>query len=288
MGRNTLVLGSKNLSVENWKVYHPNGRHMFTCGEDKINWYLSRGLGEISGDFKMTFNFTPNGYGYDDDEADFGKSARINQCVVSGVDHDLQRHHIVPFCYRTFLPEAFKSKSHHDVVLINDKEHARYEREALKFKDEIARIYGVKTINECNVDYVAKLREFGKNHSELVYNLTTLFAKFHTMTYDEKLVKLRLISDKTGIDYDKLCSFNYIQLYKLLELIKENYKKMNIKYRKEQKAENNHSYLVVQKLDTDEKIIEFVKLWRKHFIEVAKPMFLPNGWSVDFKVKRNL
>ena len=34
--------GGKNLNTENWKVYHPNGKHMFTCGEKKASWYLEK------------------------------------------------------------------------------------------------------------------------------------------------------------------------------------------------------------------------------------------------------
>lgn len=284
--RNTLVLGSKNLNIENWRVYHPDGKHMFTCGEDKIKWYMSRGLGEVTGDFEMTFNFEPNGWGYDDDE--FGKGLRINRCVVSGIEYDLQRHHIVPFCYRSYFPEAFKSKSHHDVVLINDKKHSDYEKEASKFKDEIAKLYGVKTIGEYNSEYVAKIREYGKKYSELVYNITILFSKFHNLTYNEKISRLKIISEKTGIDFETLSNYNYIQLYKLLLIIKEEHVRMNNEFRKKQKKFYDHSYHVVQKLDTEEKLEEFVKLWRTHFIETTNPQYMPQGWSIDFKVKRNL
>ena len=37
-----LQIGSKNHNSENWKVYHPNGKHMFTCGEKKALWYLKK------------------------------------------------------------------------------------------------------------------------------------------------------------------------------------------------------------------------------------------------------
>lgn len=285
-GRNTLVLGSKNLNLENWKVIHPNGKHMFTCGEDKIKWYMLRGLGVITNNFEMTFNFEPNGLGYDDD--DFGKALRINRCVVSGIEINLQRHHIVPYCYRTYFPEAFKSKSHHDVVLINDKKHADYEKEASKFKDEIAKLYDEKTIGEYNQQYVAKIREYGKHYSEMIYNLNCIFSQYHIINHEDKLIKIKIVSEKTGIDFKILCSFNYIQLYKLLLLIKEEHQKLNNNFRKHQKKYYDHSYAVVKKLDTEEKLEEFVKLWRNHFMEIAKPQFMPYGWSVDFKVKRNL
>ena len=116
---NILQIGSKNLSSENWKVYHPSGRHMFTCGEKKAFWYLERNLAKlIDGERSIELTFIPKGNGFEDDE-EFGRSIRIVRCVVTGVSNSLQRHHIVPYCYRTYFPEQYKSKNHHDVVLLN-------------------------------------------------------------------------------------------------------------------------------------------------------------------------
>jgi len=50
----------------------------------------------------------------------------------------------------------------------------------------------------------------------------------------------------------------------------------------------DHGYHVVQKLDTEEKIMEFVKLWRKHFIDTMQPQYMPYGWSVDFRIKTKI
>jgi hypothetical protein len=41
---------------------------------------------------------------------------------------------------------------------------------------------------------------------------------------------------------------------------------------------------VVEKLDTPEKLHEFVILWRKHFLEVMSPKFMPENWSVERKL----
>jgi len=152
---NILKVGSKNLNTENWKVYHPSGRHMFTCGEKKANWYLDRNLAKLIGKKKITLTFSPKGNGFEDNE-EFGRSIREARCVVSGIEDGLQRHHIVPYCYRTYFPERFKSKNHHDVVLINFERHSEYEQFANSFKDEIARIFNVKTIAEFNYEFIAR------------------------------------------------------------------------------------------------------------------------------------
>ena len=180
---NILKAGSKNLNTENWKVYHPSGRHMFTCGEKKANWYLDKNLAAITGNKQIQFNFVPKGNGFEDNE-EFGRGMRESRCVVSGIKTDLQRHHIVPYCYRQFFPEKFKSKNHHDVVLINDKKHSEYEQMANEYKDEIARIYEVKTINELNIEYTAKLRENGKDGSMLLNNIHSLFRNYNKERVD--------------------------------------------------------------------------------------------------------
>ena len=47
----------------------------------------------------------------------------------------------------------------------------------------------------------------------------------------------------------------------------------------------DHGYHVMKKLDTEEKIENFVKLWRNHFINTMNPQHMPIGWSVDFRIK---
>ena len=284
---NILKVGSKNLNSENWKVYHPSGRHMFTCGEKKAEWYLERNLAKLIGTKKIAFTFIPRGNGFEDDE-EFGRSMRENICVVSGLGYGLQRHHIVPYCYRTFFPEEFKSKNHHDVVLINFKKHSEYERKANIYKDVIAEMYNVKTIGELNIEYTMKLREMGKNSSILLNAIHSIFKSYKKMPEDIKLEKLHFISEKTNIPYNVIQCLNYIQLYKLYLLLKEQHIIEISAFKTENRALYDHGYHVVQKLDTEEKIEEFVKLWRNHFINTMQPLFMPNGWSIDFRIKTKI
>ena len=100
---NILQSGSNNLNTENWKVYHPNGKHMFNCGEKKTRWYLERNLAVDIGNKKIKLTFIPRGNGFEDNE-EFGRGIREARCVVTGIEENLQRHHIVPYCYRTYFP----------------------------------------------------------------------------------------------------------------------------------------------------------------------------------------
>ena len=282
-----LKIGSKNLNTENWKVYHPNGRHMFTCGEKKANWYLERNLASLIGINKIKFTFDPKGMGFDDDE-EFGRNVRQMRCVVSGVEFDLQRHHIIPYCYRTYFPNEFKSKNHHDVVLINKIRHSEYEQQATLFKDEIANKFNVKTISEFNANYAIKLRQVGKENFIILNAISSLFKGYGKLDNEIKLAKLHFISERTNIPFTVLSKYNYIQLYKIYTYLKyENDNKIN-KFKKENRILFDHGYQVVKQLDTDKKIIKFVKLWRNHFIDTMQPQYMPDGWSVDFRTKTKI
>jgi len=285
---NILQIGSKNLSSENWKVYHPSGRHMFTCGEKKAYWYLDRNLAKlIDGKRSIELTFTPKGNGFEDDE-EFGRSIRIVRCVVTGVSDNLQRHHIVPYCYRTYFPEEYKSKNHHDVVLMNFEIHAEYEQKANKFKDEVARIYNIKTIGELNTEYTLKLRELGKPNAIIMNTIHSLFKTYGRLLREGILEKLQYIAENTGIPFDVINTYNYIQIYKLYLLLRDDHINELYQFKEANRKLYDHGYHVAQKLDTEEKIEDFVKLWRNHFVDTMQPKFMPNGWSVDFRIKTKI
>ena len=284
---NILKVGSKNLNSENWKVFHPNGKHMFTCGEKKAFWYLERNLAIQFGNNSIKLTFVPRGNGFEDNE-EFGRNVRIVRCVVTGIKDDLQRHHIVPYCYRTYFPEQYKSKNHHDVVLINHEIHSKYEKHAIEYKDEIAKIYEVKTIGELNIEYTKKLRDSGKNSSILLNTIHSIFKSYDKIPYESKLEKLYFISEETGISFDVIKEWNYIQLYKFYLLLKRKQIDDIRSFKELNREQYDHGFHVVQKLDTEEKIEDFVKLWRNHFIETMKPKYMPKGWSIDFRIKTKI
>jgi hypothetical protein len=284
---NILKVGSKNLNVENWAVYHPDGTHMFTCGEKKARWYLERKLAKKTSEDKIQLTFTPKGNGFESNEI-FGKSVRKSICVVTGVSEGLQRHHIVPYCYRTYFPEEYKSKNHHDVVLIHYEKHSEYELEATRYKDEIARMYDVKTIKEFNIEYTGKLREAGKKNVMILNNIHSLFKTYGKVSDKIKMEKLKMISRDTEIPLETICNYNYLQIYKMYLLLKEAHEYDMYEFKGKNRIIYDHGYHVVQKLIAEDSIEEFVKLWRHHFINIMKPKYMPTGWSIDFRVKTNI
>jgi hypothetical protein len=260
---------------------------MFTCGEKKASWYLERGLAKLIGKKKIALTFSPKGNGFEDNE-EFGRSIREARCIVSGLEDGLQRHHIVPYCYRSYFPEQFKSKNHHDVVLINHEIHSQYEQLANSFKDEIARIFNVKTIGEFNIDYTNKLREVGKPNAIVLNAIHSVFKTYGRISRETLIGKIREISELTGVPFDTLKKFNYIQYYKFYLLLKIQHEKEIYEFKEANRKLYDHGYHVVKQLDTEEKIEDFVKLWRNHFIDTMQPKYMPTGWSIDFRIKTKI
>lgn len=284
---NILQTGSNNLNVENWKVYHPNGYHMFTCGEKKANWYIDRDLAKIIGSNKIQFLFEPKGNGFENNEI-FGRSVREIKCVVNGNNENLQRHHIVPYCYRQYFPEEYKSKQHHDIVLMNHDVHSTYEQEAHRYKDELAKKYNIKTIKEFNTEYTFQLRKLGTWNAILISSIHSLFKSYGKLPRSILLEKLKYISNEIDIPYETMLTYNYIQMYKLFLELKKIHMKEVYEYKKENRYLYDHGYHLTQKLDTEDKLRDFIVLWRKHFINKMQPKYMPNGWSIKFRIKANI
>jgi hypothetical protein len=260
---------------------------MFTCGEKKAQWYLERNLAKQIGEREIELTFIPKGNGFEDNE-EFGRSVREARCVVTGMEVGLQRHHIVPYCYRTYFPEQYKSKNHHDVVLVNHEIHSIYEQKANQYKDVIAEMYGVKTISELNAEYTRNIRERGKGNSILLNAIHSLFKSYGKMPDSIKFEKLHFISEQTNIPYDVIETLSYVQMFKLYLLLREEHLTQMYVFKEENRHYYDHGYHLVQKLDTEDKIEEFVKLWRNHFIKTMNPMYMPNGWSINFRIKTKI
>lgn len=284
--------GSKALSSQNWKVFHPDGTHMFTCGEKKANWYLNTNdeftgcaLALKTGEYEITLSFDPKGKGYKKGEV-FGLAGRKIQCVVSGEKEGLQRHHIVPYCYRTQLTSEYKSKNHHDVVLVTYKIHEQYEFYATKFKNQLAHEYGVPTLNELNLKYTKLLSEFSESKVRAISKLYSIFNSYGRIPQETINDNLKFVAEVTDISYEKKISkMNYIELWKLYIILKKQYNSQIDEFKIKNGIKYDHGKRLVEKLITHDHIKEFVKRWRTHFIDTMKPKYMPEGWSVDFRVK---
>lgn len=291
--KQVLKKGSRSFNSENWNVFHPNGKHMFVCGERRAKWYLEKKgengepLAKQISEYDIKLNFTPKGDGYKKNDK-FGLSPRIVRCVVTGKEDGLQRHHIVPYCYRKHFSDEYKSKNHHDVVLIRYDQHEKYEIHALQFKDKIAEMYDVKTLSEYNTDYTKLICEYTENNIACFSKLYAIFSNYKKIPQHVIKSNLESVADYYGFDKNFLFSLSYIQIYKLYTLLKNDYAGKFNRIKEKNRKKYDHGYHVVKKLNTHEKIEEFIKMWRAHFLQTMKPKYMPTGWSVNSRVKIQL
>jgi hypothetical protein len=132
------------------------------------------------------------------------------------------------------------------------------------------------------------LREAGKDNSILLNAIHSIFKCYGKVNEEIKLEKLSFIAEHINVSFDTLCKYNYMQLYKIYLYLQVLHEKEIYDFKAANRMLFDHGYHVVQKLDTEEKIEEFVKLWRNHFINTMQPQFMPNGWSVDFRIKTKI
>lgn len=278
----------KNKIYGNCKVYSKEGYLMFICIEKRANWYLNK-VNEKTGiplafeirhinptinslmeffnihprSMKIQFTFEPKGGGHMGDK--FYLSKKRNRCVVGGSTDisNLTMHHIIPYCYRKFMPDKYKKGNSHDVVPILNDEHYKYEREADKLKVELAKKYDAPVGGEKEVDhklfYALKSARALQKHKEFMTEKKIKFHKDAIRNYSGKeRVTQKLIDEIANMDFKKSTKIR------------------------------DHGEVVIEKLmlGGEESMQEFVEMWRKHFIEHAEPKYMPRHWSVTRPVAR--
>lgn len=274
--------GSRKFDLsDNWDVHHPDGYHMYTTSGRKVKWYLDRNLAVVTEPHKIRLTFIPKGKGFSDHEL-FGKLPRVNRCVVCGEEHGLQRHHVVPYHYRKFMPLKYKSRNHHDVVLICRKHHEEYEQIAKFHKNKIAEEFQVDSIEIMNTRQINYMVDQLKDQFKAVKLLDTLLNRYNVIPIERVEWIASELQNVLNIDVLKM-DFEEIE-----ELYHKTDKLIKTKKAEMMNVENFfHGKAVIEKLETTKDFEKFIKGWRVHFIESMSPLYMPVGWSVDFTYSRD-
>jgi hypothetical protein len=237
----------------NCRVYSPEGKLMFLCNRTRIDWYLKRDLlviTQTTPHIEARLKFQPNGLGYaDHDEIYF--NPRIDMCVSCGTkDFDsLTRHHIVPTCYRKWMSEEYKSHNCYDVVKMCRTCHDAYEIEAQALKFKIADDLGVDIFKR--VTRLSTIKGYANTLQHHLHKLPDdVFIKMYN-TISEYLKKEHINES----DLERLANMKYEQ--------DPYYKTWGLE--------------CLEKIDN---IDEFIMMWRKHFIDVVAPKYMPDGWCI--------
>ncbi len=236
---------------ESYQMISPDGKFMSYVNKKRAEWYIDKNLASWIDDKKFQLNFEPKGLGKN--HLPFYSEKLENQCVVCGDrDGGINKHHVVPYVFRSRFPNAYKESNHHDILATCIPCHDSYEHEAMKLKNKIMKDNGIefhrKMTNDekYNVDIIK-----ARNLLEKIHNNEVDGSKIPT----DKLKKIQQLSEK--------------------ELI-------NIEHQNTHWADE-----YIKHLDTEEKMFDFIKLWRTHFIETTKPKFLPKFWDINHPIEKS-
>ena len=254
----------------NIKVLSPNGEPMFLCGEEKADWYLSRGLAVFISENKdnkiIQLTFQPKGTGHNNDaDKDFFLSKKEAICVVCGSKDELTKHHCVPYIFRSAWSKTEERKhvahTMHDILLLCINCHRKYEIEASKLKDNMIK------------DIIIKYQQDHRIADDFLGAARTM-----------KMVTKNNIPHKQFKKINKFLS-NYISKpvnEMTEEEIDENIERLKCEHKLHKKiAKENMSENLRNKMREDS-LKNFFITWRKHFVDTMNPKYLPNGWNLNY------
>lgn len=267
----------------NCQVYSPQGNLMFLCLEKKAKWYLDRDLAykihepitnvkwfdsllyyfKIKKDkvLKIKLKFEPKSEGNKDDL--YSLSIKENRCVVTGEDNvfDLTKHHIVPHCYRKHMPEHYKSANSHDIVPLCIEKHLEYEEKyATKLKNRIGDEYGVPLNGILSIT--------DEKHSKAYRSANALKVGGDKIPEERKNFLLKEIQEYLSKE-----NITDEDINDILKVKPGFYTK-----------EKDHAETVIKTIlekEGEEGLEEFIKMWRKDFIDNMNPSYMPKYWDIN-------
>lgn len=233
----------KSPAYSNCRMLSPDGVLMCRMGKKRAQWYIEKGLAELIEENPYTIKllFRPNGSGYHQDP--FYLADKQNICVVCGSSEMLTKHHTIPRCFRKYFPFSIKGYSSHDLVLLCAPCHEHYETHANLLKKNLIS-------KEITQEDIVRAKAIKSAKSLICYR--------NSIPDDRCLDLMIAIEDYVGDYSDEIA----------LRLAQEKH---------HLSGDNNVWKRVAHSIDD---ISEFNIMWRKHFVEIMKPKFLPKYWDI--------
>lgn len=232
------------------KILSPDGAILCRCNDKKANWYLSRKLADRKADDCVVLRFNPKGPG-----DTYSTVSKENICVVCGSSEELTKHHIIPRSYRHYFPPHFKSHLSHDCVLLCVGCHEKYEEES--------KIRQVALANEHGIPEPGKEKDHRYGKDGLI-----AFSSIAALLNAKNNIPARRKHELWG----------KVERFFKRRPTREELKKLL----DEGTKVKSHGELLVSSIP-EEKLVKFIVDWRKHFLKVMRPGFLPRGWAVSYR-----
>ena len=261
------ILAMKSQMYDNITMFCPEGRQLSQISYKKAKWYVQKQLatwiGEDNKAIRLTFEPKARS-----DEGDYGRSLKQNICIACGDDEKYQmRFYIVPHVYRTLFPKRYKTHMSHDVVLLCSDCHL---------------IMGTAANNRMNEieDEFNPQKRFATNQRQYkVRSAALALLNWRHKIPEQKIsdheatVRQYLTEEKTPIPENDLLTNETLQRIK------------DVDHRIENPNYIPGPVLVVNSIVNDqEKMADFIRSWRRFFVNTIHPRFLPDGWSIDYAV----
>ena len=247
-------LSRKAPLYDNWRMYSPEDELLSTISRKKADWYLTKGLADRVDDSSIRLRFDPKRSA----SHPYQQTDKINQCVVCGHTEYYRRYYVVPYCYRRLLPLQYKKHLPHDVLLLCTECHLiadRYTQERRKVLEGDS----------------SEPPEIVDERVSLVQRAAGTLLKHREKMPKQKVIELEGVVQ----DYWQSKELTDVDLQASLTLVAR-------------RPNPNHvpgPQRVVERLDSEQAITQFIHSWRRHFVESNLPRHLPAAWSVGSPVQ---
>jgi len=245
----------KNL-YGNWVVLAPDNKLLSYGSKKRAMWYVDRDLADIINKRTIRLKFEPRGRNTDD----YSLQRKTNKCVVCGSTHikTLTKHHVIPSMYKKLFPIEFKARTSHDIVVICRNCHDAYEHDfADRLKEELAELFDAPL-------------QISHKDNEIVKSILicrTIIKYWDEIPGDRVETLLNEFKEINGFEPDTFDEMD--------KFIEKNEDKLP-------SIENSHSKIIVDKYLESNSLMDFIVLWRQHFIDSMEPKYMPDGWDVNY------
>lgn len=288
---------SSSLLYDNCQILKPNGEFLSWCRKKTLERYINKGYATRVNENSVKLKFEPES---------FNKKPTIevvlgfkkNECAVCGESRrKLMRYFVVPLLYRQYLPTKFNEEAwrRHDMLPLCGSCHFQAQIISEKFKNELCKKYNVPHYRALDKDLVKDSRIMRSikpliDH-KIIKNIPNakkiILLKNVAKHFELKYEIIEMRDNGDNYDENDLLYFRNLIKFANDERNEEFINKMKVFYDEYttkrvnvgKAASETHSKSIIAAFENN--IIEFIKLWRKQFVNKMHPKFLPDYWSID-------
>jgi hypothetical protein len=237
----------------------PDGQHLSTVDKKKAEWYLVRGLADMVTEDPPTvkLRFEPSGRPGKDRE--YYLAEKENKCVVCGKEDGYIRKNVVPHEYRRYFPPGTKEHLSHDVLLLCVGCHQLSSQHDTRMRQMLANRYSAPLASSMPTYRNDPVLTRVKSHAKALL-------RGNDIPEIRRRQLLQTLADHYGIE--EVTADIIVEASQIDTRIS---------------FENGgicHSKKVVESVLEEDKLFEFQREWRQHFLDSMKPQHLPKLWSV--------